>query len=183
MLTSLAFLGSIEYADGSILFNFGTSEQETAGKTSQDIFKVPNGPCSSGKEGEDSATQPAQFNGLSKDPLEKRKASSQAELKETSVENSDDVDGIPDPATLICITYDAENVSQELNKNDDKKNLLNSGSSNGELLSKGIEKVCLKAHQNISLYNLYRMWRIVKYEVGAFFCIQTRIFKFLSLLS
>lgn len=151
MLTSLATVGITEYADGSILFNFGTSEQETAGKTSQEIFKVANGPCNSGKESEDSADQPAQFNGLSKDALEKTKSSSQAESKETSLEDSEDVDGIPDPATLTCITYDAENVAQELNKKDDKKNLLKSGTSNGEFLSKGIEKVRSKASQKQSI--------------------------------
>lgn len=150
VLTSLAFVGIIEYADGSILFNFGTSEQETAGKTSQEIFKVVNGPCNSRKESEDIADQSAQFIGLSKDALEKTKSSSQAEIKETSVEDSEDVDGIPDPANLTCITYDAENVAQELNKKDDKKNLLKSGSSNGELLSKGIEKVRSKASQKHS---------------------------------
>lgn len=141
VLTPLAFVGIIEYADGSIMFNFGTSEQETASKPSQEILKVANGPCCSGNESEDSADQPVQFNGLSKDTLDKTKSSCQAEVNETSLEYAEDVDGIPDPATLTCITYDAENVAQELNKKDDKKNLLKSGSSKGELLSKGIEKV------------------------------------------
>lgn len=60
------FVRIVEYVDGSIMFNFGTSEEAATAKTPEQMIELAIGATTSGKESEGTSDQPDQLNGLSK---------------------------------------------------------------------------------------------------------------------
>lgn len=63
------FVRIIEYADGSIMFSFGTSEEAATEKTPEQTIQVASGAPSSGKERAGSSDQPDKLSGRSKNVL------------------------------------------------------------------------------------------------------------------